>query len=149
MCGIVGGVNAGFDRSSVGLLRHRGPDQANLVHAQAGNTTLSRKDVVGLCRSQEALVSHATSSVPLRWTVSLPTLSTAPAAAAAPSHSRLRRGTLSVVPVLGLALMAWYLSLFLRSVWRIGDEGALVHGAQRVSSGQIPFKDFFEVMRFA
>ena len=42
--------------------------------------------------------------------------------------------------------MALYLSLFLRSVWRIGDEGALVHGAQRVASGQIPFKDFFEVM---
>jgi hypothetical protein len=42
--------------------------------------------------------------------------------------------------------MALYLLLFLRSVWRIGDEGALVHGAQRVASGQIPFKDFFEVM---
>jgi asparagine synthase (glutamine-hydrolysing) len=32
MCGIVGGVNTGFDTSSVGLLRHRGPDQTNLVH---------------------------------------------------------------------------------------------------------------------
>lgn len=32
MCGIVGGVNTGFDSSSVGLLRHRGPDQTNLVH---------------------------------------------------------------------------------------------------------------------
>ena len=32
MCGIVGGVNTSFDSSSVGLLRHRGPDQASLVH---------------------------------------------------------------------------------------------------------------------
>src|SRR5262245_22527759 len=31
MCGILGGVNTRFDLSSVKLLRHRGPDQADLV----------------------------------------------------------------------------------------------------------------------
>jgi hypothetical protein len=39
-----------------------------------------------------------------------------------------------------------YLSIFLRSLWRIGDEGSIVYGAQRVASGAIPYKDFFEVM---
>jgi hypothetical protein len=80
--------------------------------------------------------------------VSLPGLSTAPTSVASSSHPPLQRELPGerFVPVLCLALMALYLSLFLRSVWRIGDEGLLVHGAQRVTSGQIPFKDFFEVI---
>ena len=32
MCGIAGGVNTQFNTASVNLLRHRGPDQTNLVH---------------------------------------------------------------------------------------------------------------------
>ena len=39
-----------------------------------------------------------------------------------------------------------YLYPFLRVLWRIGDEGSLVYGAQLVSEGVIPYRDFFEVM---
>jgi hypothetical protein len=39
-----------------------------------------------------------------------------------------------------------YLGLFLRASWRIGDEGSIVYGAQRVTEGAIPYRDFFEVI---
>jgi hypothetical protein len=39
-----------------------------------------------------------------------------------------------------------YLYPFLRVLWRIGDEGSIVYGAQLVSEGAIPYRDFFEVM---
>lgn len=41
---------------------------------------------------------------------------------------------------------ALYLYPFVRVIWRIGDEGTLVYGAQRVASGALPYRDFFEVM---
>lgn len=43
-------------------------------------------------------------------------------------------------------LPAAYLWFFLRSLWRIGDEGSIVYGAQRVAEGELPYRDFFEVM---
>lgn len=39
-----------------------------------------------------------------------------------------------------------YLYLFVRVLWRVGDEGILVWGAQRVTEGALPYRDFFEVM---
>ena len=39
-----------------------------------------------------------------------------------------------------------YLFLFMRVLWRIGDEGTLVYGAQLVAQGALPYRDFFEVM---
>ncbi|MCA1560457.1 MAG: hypothetical protein LC753_04240 [Acidobacteria bacterium] len=39
-----------------------------------------------------------------------------------------------------------YLGLFLRASWRIGDEGSIVYGAQRVTEGALPYRDFFEVI---
>ena len=39
-----------------------------------------------------------------------------------------------------------YLYPFLRVLWRIGDEPSVVYGAQLVSEGNIPYRDFFEVM---
>jgi len=39
-----------------------------------------------------------------------------------------------------------YLYPFVRVLWRIGDEGTLVYGAQRVADGALPYRDFFEVM---
>lgn len=39
-----------------------------------------------------------------------------------------------------------FLYLFVRVLWRIGDEGTLVYGAQRVAAGALPYRDFFEVM---
>ena len=39
-----------------------------------------------------------------------------------------------------------YLYPFIRVLWRIGDEGSVVYGAQLVSEGAIPYRDFFEVM---
>jgi hypothetical protein len=47
--------------------------------------------------------------------------------------------------VLALATTA-YLYPFLRVLWRVGDEGTLVYGAQRVAEGAVPYRDFFEVM---
>lgn len=41
---------------------------------------------------------------------------------------------------------AIYLYPFLRVLWRVGDEGTLVYGAQRVAEGAVPYRDFFEVM---
>lgn len=43
--------------------------------------------------------------------------------------------------VLGSAL---YLYPFVRVLWRIGDEGTIVYGAQLVAAGALPFRDFFE-----
>jgi hypothetical protein len=42
--------------------------------------------------------------------------------------------------------VAAYLYFFVRVLWRIGDEGTLVYGAQLVSQGALPYRDFFEVM---
>lgn len=39
-----------------------------------------------------------------------------------------------------------YLIPFFRVLWRVGDEGTLVHNAVRVAEGEIPYRDFFEVM---
>jgi len=47
--------------------------------------------------------------------------------------------------IVGLASAA-YLYPFLRVLWRVGDEGTLVYGAQRVSEGAVPYRDFMEVM---
>ena len=41
---------------------------------------------------------------------------------------------------------ALYLYPFLRVLWRVGDEGTLVYGAQRVAEGAVPYRDFLEVM---
>ena len=38
-----------------------------------------------------------------------------------------------------------YLFLFLRVLWRVGDEGLVVYGAQRVAEGALPYRDFIEV----
>ncbi|MGA6993078.1 MAG: hypothetical protein WBX50_04185, partial [Candidatus Deferrimicrobiaceae bacterium] len=38
-----------------------------------------------------------------------------------------------------------YLFLFLRILWRVGDEGLVVYGAQRVVEGALPYRDFVEV----
>ena len=46
---------------------------------------------------------------------------------------------------LGLRIRA-YLALFARVLWRIGDEGMIVHGAQRVLEGQVPYVDFVEAI---
>jgi len=40
---------------------------------------------------------------------------------------------------------ATYLFLFLRILWRVGDEGLVVYGAQRVAEGALPYRDFVEV----
>ena len=45
---------------------------------------------------------------------------------------------------IALAGLGAYLALSLRTQWRIGDEGAIVYGAQRVAQGAIPYRDFFE-----
>ena len=39
-----------------------------------------------------------------------------------------------------------YFYLFVRVLWRIGDEGTLIYGAQLVAQGALPYRDFFEVM---
>lgn len=39
-----------------------------------------------------------------------------------------------------------YLYPFVRALRRIGDEGTIVYGAQRVAQGAVPYRDFVEVM---
>jgi 4-amino-4-deoxy-L-arabinose transferase-like glycosyltransferase len=39
-----------------------------------------------------------------------------------------------------------FLYPFVRVLWRLGDEGTLVYGAQLVAAGALPYRDFFEVM---
>ena len=48
--------------------------------------------------------------------------------------------------LLVLSIVSVYLALFLRTCWRIGDEGSIIYGAQRITQGAIPSRDFFEVM---
>src|SRR6266567_1864353 len=51
------------------------------------------------------------------------------------------------LPYILLALgAAVYWVPFLRVLWRVGDEGTLVYGAQRVAEGAVPYRDFLEVM---
>jgi hypothetical protein len=49
----------------------------------------------------------------------------------------------AALAVVGAGLYLW---LFLRVLWRIGDEGSIVYGAVRVTEGAVPYRDFFEVM---
>ncbi len=39
-----------------------------------------------------------------------------------------------------------YLFPFVRVLWRVGDEGSIVYGAQLITEGRLPYRDFFEVM---
>ena len=39
--------------------------------------------------------------------------------------------------------VAVYLVPFVRALWRVGDEGTMVYGAQRVAEGAVPYRDFF------
>ena len=48
--------------------------------------------------------------------------------------------------ILLLMFSVSYLFLFVRVLWRIGDEGALVYNAQLVTQGALPFRDFLEIM---
>src|SRR5689334_11893163 len=43
------------------------------------------------------------------------------------------------------AVAALYLYLFVRILWRIGDEGDMLNGALAVSEGLIPYRDFFDL----
>jgi len=47
--------------------------------------------------------------------------------------------------LLALLTISYYY-LFIRVLYRVGDEGTLVYGAQRVLEGDLPYRDFFEVM---
>lgn len=49
-------------------------------------------------------------------------------------------------PLLLFIFVTAYYFLFVRVLWRIGDEGILVYGAQMVSQGALPYRDFFELM---
>jgi hypothetical protein len=42
-------------------------------------------------------------------------------------------------------VVAWYLSLFIRVQWRIGDEGDMLNGAVAVAEGRVPYRDFFDL----
>jgi hypothetical protein len=43
------------------------------------------------------------------------------------------------------AIAAAYLYLFVRILWRIGDEGDMLNGALAVSEGRVPYRDFFDL----
>jgi hypothetical protein len=60
-------------------------------------------------------------------------------------QTAVKRGPHFLYLILALGSAA-YLFLFLRVLWRVGDEGTLVYGAQRVAQGAVPYRDFFEVM---
>ena len=45
--------------------------------------------------------------------------------------------------ILLLVLSSAYLFPFLRILWPIGDEGVVVYGAQLVTQGRVPYRDFF------
>lgn len=55
-------------------------------------------------------------------------------------HTSMKRGVLLFVLVMA------YFFFFVEVLWRIGDEGTLVYGAQLVAQGALPYRDFFEVM---
>lgn len=63
------------------------------------------------------------------------------------TNARIGTGTSRAVFLyLALSLISSvYLYLFLRILWRVGDEGLVVYGAQRVAEGALPYRDFVEV----
>jgi hypothetical protein len=62
---------------------------------------------------------------------------------AAPVQTRAKR----VIPYLVITICsAAFFYLFLRVLWRVGDEGTIVYGAERALHGQIPGRDFIDVI---
>ena len=57
-----------------------------------------------------------------------------------------QEGRASLKALMLFLLTSIYYYLFVRVLWRVGDEGTLVYGAQRVVEGDLPYRDFFEVM---
>jgi hypothetical protein len=68
------------------------------------------------------------------------------AQAAVPRYRRSTTRDDILAVVFGLTGLAIYLAQFLRVLWRIGDEGSILYGAQRVTEGAVPYRDFFEVI---
>ncbi len=65
----------------------------------------------------------------------------------AAGRTRARRIFLKALPYLVLATgCVVYLYQFIRLFAGGGDEGTLIDGAVRITEGQVPFRDFFEVM---
>lgn len=56
----------------------------------------------------------------------------------------LKKGEIGKVILLSI-FSGIYLFFFLRVLWRVGDEGLVVYGAQLVAEGNLPYRDFFEV----
>ena len=84
----------------------------------------------------------------LRTSVSTIALTAPPSAAeTAPGRKLTPHLLLKYLPYLLLAAgCAVYLYPFMRLFAGSGDEGSLINGAVRVTEGQVPFRDFFEVM---
>ena len=62
-------------------------------------------------------------------------------------RASVNRTAQSVLRAVSVALFACaYLYPFVRALRRIGDEGTIVYGAQRVAQGAVPYRDFVEVM---
>jgi hypothetical protein len=62
---------------------------------------------------------------------------------AVPSDVKVRVVCQYVALAVGSALFLWP---FVRVLWRVGDEGVFVYGAVRVFDGEVPSRDFFEVI---
>lgn len=63
-----------------------------------------------------------------------------------PSNGRLDPRLLTVRLFAVACLCAAYFFFFARILWRNGDEGSIVYGATQVVAGEVPYRDFVDIM---
>jgi hypothetical protein len=122
---------------------------------EAKRLSLCREDSLPMALTEQSRLAYLTDYAP-PWKQSLPKRRKSLTLFAGPKefqHVReMRENRMNRTATSRTAFRYWvlflfsssYLFLFLRVLWRVGDEGLVVYGAQRVAEGALPYRDFIE-----